>query len=116
MDSQDWIDDKLGILPDEVYEEEYNMYSPRQIKAYEERFPTCEHPVNKVYNDGSKGCWCPFGTNGNYGQEVGLNVSDECFNCRHYKLRETPIKEMEYETYEKYKVYIQGREFKDLFE
>ncbi|MEM5592922.1 hypothetical protein AAHH67_16150 [Niallia circulans] len=27
MESQDWIDDKLGILPDEVYENEYSMYS-----------------------------------------------------------------------------------------
>ncbi|MGG3890215.1 hypothetical protein [Metabacillus fastidiosus] len=116
MNSQDWIDDKLGILPDEVYEEEYNMYSPRQIKAYEERFPTCEHPVNAVFNDKSKGCYCPFGASGNYGQEADINISEECYGCQKYKKRETKIKEMSHDTYKKYEVYIQGKEFEHLFE
>lgn len=116
MDSQDWIDDKLGILPDKVYEEEYGMYSPRQIKAYHERFPTCEHPVNAFFNDKSKASYCPFGASGKYNQETDVNISSECFGCEKYKLRESQIKEMDYEIYKKYKVYIQGREFKHLFE
>jgi len=116
MESQHWIDDKLGILPDEIYENEYSMYSPRQIKAYEERFPTCEHPVNAMFDDDSKGCYCPFGASGNYNQEISPNVSDECFGCEKYKIRETPIKEMSYDTYKKYEIYIQGKEFADLFE
>lgn len=117
MSSQDWIDDKLCILPDEVYEEEYGMYSPRQKNAYKERFPTCEHPVNAVFDDQSKGCYCPFGARGEYGQEAeGWNISTECFNCNHYKVREIPIKEMTYDTYKKYELYIQGMQYKDLFE
>jgi hypothetical protein len=119
MNSQDWIDMKLGILPDEVYEE-YGMYSPREIKAYKERFSTCEHPVNVIYNDGSKGCWCPFGAHGEYGQKIDANISDECYNCKHYKKRETPIKEMDQNTYKKYERYINAKihieKYKDLFE
>lgn len=119
MDSQDWIDMKLGILPDEKYEA-YYMISPRQIKAYEERFTTCEYPVNVVYSDDSKGCWCPFGASGEYGQQISPNISDECYGCEHYKKRETPIKEMDWNTYGKYEKYIRAKiyieKYKDLFE
>jgi hypothetical protein len=119
MERQDWIDMELGILPDEKYEE-YGMYSPRQIKAYEERFPTCEHPVNVIYNDGSKGCWCPFGAQGEYGQEIGSNISEECYGCKHYKKREKPIKEMDRDTFDKYEKYMNAKihieKYKDLFE
>jgi hypothetical protein len=119
MDRQDWIDMQLGILPDEKYEE-YGMYSPRQIKAYEERFTTCEHPVNVVYDDGSKACWCPFGASGGYGQKTEPNISIECFNCEYYKKREVPIKEMDWDTYKKYEKYINAKidieKYKDLFE
>lgn len=116
MDSQDWIDDKLGILPDEVYEEEYSMYSPRQIKAYQERFPTCEHPVNAAFNDGSIGCYCPFGASGKKDQKVDYNISSECFGCERYKQREAPRKDMDYSTYKKYELYIRGKEVSHLFE
>lgn len=115
MESQDWIDMKLGILPDEKYEE-YCMYSPRQINAYKERFPICEHPVNAIFNDNSKASYCPFGASGKYGQETDQNISKECFNCKHYKVRENPLKEMEYKTYKKYELYIKGMQYKDLFE
>lgn len=119
MDSQDWIDMQLGILPDEKYKE-YGMYSPSEIKAYEERFPTCEHPVNVVYSDDSKGCWCPFGASGEYGQQISPNISDECYGCEHYKKRETPIKEMDRDTYDKYEKYINAKiyieKYKNLFE
>jgi hypothetical protein len=115
MDSQDWIDDKLGILPDEIYEE-YSMYSPRQIKAYKERFPVCEYPVNAKFDDDSFGCYCPFGASGNKDQKVDGNISDECYGCEKFKERKSPIKEMDYDTYKKYEVYIQGQEYKHLFE
>lgn len=115
MDAQDWIDMKLGILADEKYEE-YGMYSPSQIEAYEERFPTCENPVNVIYDDNSKGCWCPFGAYGEYGQSAGYNISDKCRDCEHFKVRENPIKEMDNNTYRKYEQYIKGIQFKNLFE
>lgn len=101
---QDWIDMKLGLLPDEKYEE-YHMYSPREIKAYKERFTTCNYPINIVFNNNSKGCSCPFGANGLYGQNIDTNISDECYNCQAYKIREEPIKEI---TYEKYKLLQQS--------
>lgn len=108
MESQDWIDMKLGILPDEKYEE-YGYYSPSKIKAYKERFPTCEHPVNRIWDDNSKGCWCPFGASGNYGQKAGWNISDECYECEYYKLRETPIKDINSEDFDDYKMYIKSK-------
>lgn len=115
MDSQDWIDMELGVLPDEVYEE-YGMYSPRQVKAYKERFPTCQHPINIIYKDGSKGCRCPFGAFGNYNQQTSDNIWGACYECPFYKERETPIKEMESDTYNKYEKYIKGMQYKDMFE
>ncbi len=115
MDRSDWIAMENGTLPDEAYEE-YGMYSPRQIRAYEERFPTCEHPVNAAFNDNSVGCYCPFGASGNKDQEVDGNISSECFGCTKYKFRESPRKEMSYETYQKYELYIRGKEVSHLFE
>ena len=121
MDSQDWIDMKLGILPDEKYEA-YYMISPRQIKAYEERFTTCEHPVNVYSNigEGFEYCMCPFGAKGEYGQKASSDASIECFNCEHYKKRENNIKEMDYKAYREYKNYINAKliveKFKSLFE
>ncbi len=105
MESQDWIDMVLGILPDEKYKE-YGMYSPSEVKAYKERFPTCEHPVNVVYEDESKGCRCPFGVFGEYGQNEGLNYSDKCYTCEQYSSRETPIKEIKGEDFNDYQQYI----------
>ena len=108
MDSQDWIDKKLGILPDEKYEE-YGFYSPRQIEAYKERFPNCEYSTNEIYNDSSKGCWCPFGANGEYGQIADAhNISDECYECKYYKPRETEIKDIKHEDFEDYMAYIRS--------
>lgn len=119
MDRQDWIDMQLGVLPDERYEE-YGMYSPRQVNAYKERFPTCEHPVNVIWNDGSKGCWCPFGASGIYGQKAKENLSDECYGCKHYMKRQSEIKEMSSGMFNKYKKYINAKinieKYKDLFE
>jgi hypothetical protein len=120
MNSQDWIDMKLGILPDEIYEE-YGMYSPRQIKAYQERFSSCEYPTNIVWNDNSKGCWCPFGASGKFDQKADeYNYSTECYSCEFYKQRETPLKTFDNDTYEEYEKYIRGKlhisKFKNLFE
>lgn len=83
-ESQDWIDIKLGIAPDEVYKK-YGMYSPSERKAYEERFPTCENVYLKTYKDGSGECRCNFGARGEKDGSCGANISDGCFYCKHYK-------------------------------
>ena len=90
MDAQDWIDYELGILSHDKCKE-YGFYSPNEVNAYNARFPTCQHPVNIIYADDSKGCWCPFGANGKYGQTVDGNISDECYQCALYQKRKTPI-------------------------
>ncbi|MGG3989677.1 hypothetical protein [Bacillus smithii] len=120
MERDHWIAMKKGTLKDEIYEE-YGLYSPRQIKAYEERFPTCEHPVNVIYEDGSKNCYCPFGAYGKFDQNIKEHsYSTECFGCEFYKKRETPLKTMDNDTYNKYERYIKGKvyveKYKDLFE
>jgi len=107
MERQDWIDMENKTLPDEKYKE-YGMYSPSECKSYEERFPTCHYPVNRVYNDASKGCWCPFEAYGDEGQKAGINISSECHYCDYFKLRETSIKDIKDEHFEDYKLYIKS--------
>lgn len=105
MDSQDWIDMQLDIMPDEKYKE-YGFYSPSDRKCYHENFPTCQHPVNKIYSDCSSGCWCPFGAHGEYNQVCDkYNISDKCNGCNYYKSRTTPIREIADYDYDDYKIY-----------
>lgn len=88
IESQDWIDMQLGILPDEVYEE-YGMYSPRQIEAYKERFPVCKNTYIREHFDGSKGSACGL-HNCTWGDEhgnIGLNPSIECYQCKDFVKR-----------------------------
>lgn len=112
MDRQDWIDMKLGALPDEKYKE-YGMYSPSEVAAYEERFPVCQHPVNVRYDDGSVGCRCPHGAMGHKDQEASLNISVECFGCEFFEQRKTPIREITHEDYDLYKSYYRLKDHMD---
>ena len=90
MDSQDWIDYELSELSHNKCKE-YGFYSPDEVKAYKERFTTCQYPMNRVCNDGSVGCWCPYGASGKKDQQINENMSRECYRCKQYKKRETPI-------------------------
>lgn len=117
--TQDWIDINNGIeLSDEKYKE-YGMYSPKEIRAYKERFPTCSQPINVVYEDGSKGCRCVYGAFGSYGQELGLNVHQGCCKCKYYSLRENPLQEMTSKEFDDFEMFVEGKEnyfkFKDRF-
>lgn len=121
MDSQDWIDFHLDELPHERCKE-YGLYSPKDIEAYNTKFTTCEHVANIIWNDDSKGSWCPFDASGDYGQKVGEcgNLSDECTDCPYYKLRENPIKEIKGEDLGEWKNYMRAKikadEYKSKFE
>lgn len=115
MVAQDWIDFELGILPHEKCKE-YGFYSPLDKQSYSERFTTCQYPANRVWSDSSKGSWCPFGANGDYGQKVGLNISDKCTNCKHYKKRNTPITDIKAKDFSAYKLYVQYHVHKDKLE
>ena len=104
---QDWIDYRLDELSYDKCQE-YNVYSPQEIKAYEERFPKCEYPINVVYDDKSKGCHCPLKpcTFGVYGQITSMNYSTGCYKCEYYKERKTTIREIKGEDEEDYKLYM----------
>lgn len=120
MESQDWIEKKLGTLPDEIYEQ-YGMYSPKTIRLYRERFPTCNHPINIIYSDKSKGCWCVFDASGEYDQKAEeYNISGECASCQHFVERNEPLKNMTSKEFELYKKYFIGKmkylELRDKFE
>ena len=104
MEAQDWIDYKLNILPHEKCKE-YGLYSPQEIQAYKERFPKCQHVFNIVYNDASIGCWCPFGAYGEFEQKTGRNICDECYECKYFKKRRTPIKYISEKDWIDYKIY-----------
>lgn len=84
MESQDWIDIELEIAPDSLYKQ-YGMYSPSEIQAYKDRFPTCENVYVKTYKDGSSHCKCDYGAFGDSDGTCGLNICDECYTCRRYK-------------------------------
>lgn len=105
LDPQDWIDYEEKTLPHENCKE-LGLYSHQEIDAYRERFPICEHPVNKVYKDGSCGSCCPYGAFGRKDQETDLNISNECYLCKHFKERTTPRKEIKAEDWSDYCVYI----------
>lgn len=121
MESQDWIDYQLGELPHEKCKE-YCLYSPKDIEAYNTKFTTCEYVANVIWNDKSKGSWCPFGAYGAYGQKVDEcgNLSNECTDCRYYQSRENPIKEIKGEDLHEWKVYMTAKlkadEYKHKFE
>lgn len=87
IDSQDWIDIELEIADDNTYKK-WGFYSPSEIKAYEDRFPTCVNVYKKEYSDGSSGCYCPFGASGNGDGSCDINISDECYYCKNYKRKE----------------------------
>ena len=120
MKGQDWIDYTLGILPHEKCKE-YGYYSPQEIQAYQERFPICEHPANRIYDDESKNSWCPFGAIGEYNQKCYENGKDDnCYKCEYFQERITPIRDImecdwkDYEVY--YKCKINENRYRKMFE
>ena len=108
MESQDWIDVELGVAPDSIYKE-YGMYSPSEIKAYKERFPTCENVYLKTYKDGSGSCRCDYGAYGEKDGSCGSNISDECYTCSHYKK-----KGFDYSMREEKELYIEKEKLKRI--
>lgn len=116
MEPQDWIDYQQEMLPYEKAKD-YGLYAHEEIKAYRERFPICAHPVNKIYHDNSKGCWCPFGAHGEYGQKDSqYNISDECYQCPHFKERTEPIKDILDKDWNDYQLFVQYNENKEELE
>ena len=105
MDSQDWIDWKLGELPKEKCDE-YGIVHQDVIETYKKRFSTCQYPVRKKYSDGSCGCYCFAGAYGELDQTPSINISKECYNCRYYKPRESDMIEIMAEEWEEYKVWM----------
>jgi hypothetical protein len=87
LSSLDWIRVHKNEMPDEEMEEK-GLYSPRQIKAYEERFPTCDKVYINEYNEGSRGSRCDMGAFGDGEGNSDINVCDECFSCSSYNKRE----------------------------
>jgi hypothetical protein len=87
MSSEDWIRETKGEFSDEDYEA-HGMYSPRQRKAYEERFPVCDEVSINVYKDGSQGSSCIMGAFGNKdGTAEGHQSSTRCFGCELFETR-----------------------------
>jgi hypothetical protein len=119
MDSQDWIDYELGVLPHEKCKE-YGMYSQQEIDEYNEKFSTCEYVVNRIWFDNSKNSYCPFGASGYYNQQCNYNISTECDRCKYYLKRITPIKDIQNKDFNDYMEYlrlkIRQEELKNKFE
>jgi hypothetical protein len=86
LSTEDWLRVHRDEMPDEEMEEK-GMYSPRQVKAYNERFPTCKNVKITEYKDGSRGSRCLRFAFGDRNGQCGINVSEECFGCTFYKKR-----------------------------
>lgn len=84
---QIWMDYHINKCLTHEQCEDYGLISFEIIKSYEDRFPTCKHPVNIVFEDKSVGCWCPYGAVGDKDQKVSINISHECYKCEHYVVR-----------------------------
>lgn len=116
MDPQDWIDFQLDELPHEKCKE-YGMYSPRDTEEYNTKFPTCEHVANVVFEDKSKGSWCPFGAHSSYGPTIDeYDRSDECTGCPYYKKRTSNVQEIAGEDLKDWKFYTEYNLRKDELE
>jgi len=119
MNPQDWIDYELKILSHEKCND-YGFYSQEEIKAYEDRFPTCQHTINCEWEDKLKGCYCPLGSSGEYNQKVNGNISDECYGCKYYIKRDSPIKEIEGKNLGCWQIYMTAKlkaaEYAEMFE
>ena len=118
MNAQDWIDYQLGTLSHEKCKE-YGIYSPDEKQAYEDRFPTCQHPVEIIYSDGSNDCHCPFGASGKCKDgvvSVGINMWEECYKCRYYKQRTTPVMRINSSDEDDYNLYVEYQLNKDRLE
>lgn len=96
MKPQDWIDYELNELPFEKCQE-YALISPEEIKAYNEKFSTCEWVVNVEYSDGSNMSTCPYHAYGDKDQIPIKRYCPECYICENYKKRENEIKTIPYE-------------------
>lgn len=91
MESQDWIDYELDLLPHEKCKE-YGIYSSEERQAYQEKFPMCSNVKIVVYEDGSRGSRCPFMAFGNsYGATKGHQTQSECYKCVAFEKREGEI-------------------------
>lgn len=88
-DSQDWIDIELNIANDEVYKRN-GMYTPSEIKAYRERFPTCKNVYLKIWSDGSSSTKCKIHSwvSGTKNFTCNSNISKECYYCNYYEKKE----------------------------
>jgi len=120
MNPQDWIDYELNVLPNGKCKE-YGLYSSEEKKSYVDRFTTCNNVVNYIWDDDkSKGCSCPIGSSGKYGQKVSINISYECYKCNYYTKRNSPIKEIKGEDLFDWQIYMTAKlksvEYKKMFE
>lgn len=115
MNPQDWIDYEEGVLS-HLKCKEYGLYSFEEIDAYKTRFPKCEYPVNRVYKDGSVGCWCPFGATGDVNQETSINISSDCYKCPYFKKRVSILRDIANEDWKDYKLYVMSTVKKEELE
>lgn len=93
MEAQDWIDYKLSELTHDKCKE-YGVYSSQEIKAYHDRFPTCNNVFLKTYYDGSSRCKCSFGAYGNKDGTCDANIYKQCYQCTKYTPRVDKMKEI----------------------
>lgn len=86
-DSIDFINSELIAMGFEEWQNQ-ELSKIEVIEAYQQRFPTCEHPKLKTYDDGSQLCICPRGAIGELDQTPSKLPWEECLNCPIYQKKE----------------------------
>lgn len=66
-----------------------HLKKTKVIEAYQTRFPTCQHPTIKTYEDGSSICICPRGAIGELDQQPSTLPWTECLDCPMYQKKKT---------------------------
>lgn len=111
MRSQDWIDYALDKLSHDKCKE-YGYFSPKERKAYYERFHVCDKVriiIRDKENDKNnhKESRCPFGAFGNEdGASENHKPHHQCYGCQMFEVRdsENGIEIMNKEDYEIYEL------------
>lgn len=101
LEPQDYIDYQLGELPHDKCKA-YGLVSQEEIKAWEERYPSCKKVCSISFSTEAQIKECPFG--------ASQTNKTACYNCKHYQQGMTQIEELTYDQWSDIKKLVKSHE------